>query len=193
MFLDYNNAILDQCTCGFPDVTSRTGSGLGHSNSVTTRLFPDMKFGCSGTVVRVSMAGEMRAGWQDPKIQIWRENNTHPDIYYKSGPDIKFENSVCLGNLNRNQRPQGVFHCILSEVAYVSVQTGDILGLELPPTDDDDFEPYFTSEGPMSYVFQQQLNSIVNLSEAHSVTNDLPQINLLVVLGNLLPTPNTHS
>ena len=139
------------------------------------------------------MAGEMGAGWQDPKIQVWRENDTHPDIYYKSGHDVMFANSVCLRNLNRTQKPQGVFHCILSEVARVSVQPGDILGLELHPTDDADFETYFTNGSQMSYVFQQQLNSIVNLSEAHSVTNDLPQINLLVVLGNLLPTPNTHS
>ena len=99
------------------------------------------------------------------------------------------DSSVCLRNLNRNQRPQGVFHCILSEVAYVSVQPGDILGLELPPTDDADFETYFTNGSQMSYVFQQQLNSIVNLSEAHSVTKDIPQISLQVVLGNLPPTP----
>ena len=138
------------------------------------------------------MAGGMRNGQQDPKIQVWRENETQSDVYYKPGLDIMFENSssVCT---SFNEEPAGVFHCILSEVAYVSVQPGDILGLELPPTDDADFETYFTSEGPMSYVFQQQLNSTVNLSEAHSVTNDLPQINLLVVLGILPPTSHTHT
>ena len=134
------------------------------------------------------MAGEMGAGWQDPKIQVWRENDTHPDIYYKSGHDVMFANSVCLRNLNRTQKPEGVFHCILSEVSYVSVRPGDILGLELPPADDDGFEPYFTSGGPMNYVFQDQLSSVeVNLSEAHSVSHHLPLINLLVVLGILPP------
>ena len=127
------------------------------------------------------MAGGMRNGQQDPKIQVWRENETQSDVYYKPGLDIMFENSssVCT---SFNEEPAGVFHCILSEVAYVSVQPGDILGLELPPTDDDGFEPYFTSGGPMNYVFQEQLSSVVNLSEAHSESSHhLPLISLLVV------------
>ena len=137
------------------------------------------------------MAGRWRGGQQSPKIQVWRVNETYSNVYYKSGPDVVFENSVCVRNIN--QQPAGVFHCILSEVSYVSVRPGDILGLELPPADDDGFEPYFTSGGPMNYVFQDQLSSVeVNLSEAHSVSHHLPLINLLVVLGILPPTCLIH-
>ena len=170
-----------ECTSGFPDVVLREGSGRG-DNEVTTRLFPDMRFGCSGTIVRLIAAVVDRNGQQVPKVQIWRENNTQPGVYYKAGPDIPVfeDSSICV----RHRLSSGIFRCTLNESAQVSVQPGDILGLELPPTNDDDFDIYFVSGGPMNYVFEEQLKSaIINISEAHSITNDLPQITLLVMLG----------
>ena len=176
----------DQCTSGFPDVASREGNGRGDSSNVVTRLFPDMRFGCGGTIVRLTVAGRVVNRQQNPKIQVWRENKTQSDVYFKPGSDIILERFT---SCDRNRLPQipsgsGVYHCTLTEAAQVSVQPGDILGLELPPTSSHSFEIYFTSGGPMNYVFQRQLFSTVDLSERVFVTKDLPQISLLVVLGN---------
>ena len=59
----------------------------------------------------------------------------------------------------------------------VSVQPGDILGLEIPSTNDDDFDIWFTKGGPTNYVFDSQLNSTVDRSENNTIAvQQLPQI-----------------
>ena len=123
----------------------------------------------------------VKNGQQGPKIQIWRENDTSSGLYYKPGPDILISNSSC----EDFTLSEGICRCTLSESARVSVQPGDILGLEIPPTNDDDYEVLFTTNnGSETYVFQRQLSSTVNFSEADSVTNNLvPQITFLVILG----------
>ena len=163
---------------------STAGEGQGNSSNVTTQLFPNLTFGCNGTIVRLTVAvgvkNETRE--QGPKIQIWRENETGSDrLYYKPGPDIVISNSSCENFI----LSEGIFRCTLNESARVSVQPGDILGLEIPPTNDDDYEVLFTtSDGSETYVFQRQLSSTVNLSEADDVTNSLvPQITFLVTVG----------
>ena len=135
--------------------------------------------------MRFTVAVVDRSGQQSPKLQIWRPNDTQsPGIYYKTGPDIPiFErNPMCL----RRQLSGGIFRCTLNEDFQVSVQTGDILGLELPPEIDDDFDIYFTEQEPMNYVFEEMLTSTANLSEANRVTSHTPQINFTVMLGNII-------
>ena len=149
---------------------------------MTTRLFPELKFGCSGKIVRFTVAVVNRSGQQKPKIQIWRLNDTQlSDTYFKSGLDIPIVNNsaVCL----RHQRSDRIFRCTLNEAYQVSVQPGDILGLELPPEIDDDFDIYFTEPGPENYVVEGRLTSTANLSEASRITSHMPQINFTVILG----------
>ena len=174
----------DQCTSGFPDVVSPEGSGQGDLNNVTTRLFPDLKFGCSGKIVRFTVAVVNRNGQQRPKLQTWRPIGTQLGVYYKPGPDIPILDSspMCL----RDRRGGGIFRCTLNETFQVSVQPGDIIGLELPPQNDDDFDIYFTEQGPENYVFEDRLTSTVNLSEVNRVTSHMPQINFTVTLGNMV-------
>ena len=102
-------------------------------------------------------------------------------LYYKTGRDIPIvdSNEVCL----RDRIGGQVFRCTLNEAYQVSVQPGDILGLELPPEIDDDFDIFFTEHGPENYVFEGSLTSPANLSEADRVTNHMPQINFTVMLG----------
>ncbi len=97
----------DQCISGFPDVVSPEGSGQGDPNKVTTRLFPEMRFGCSGNIVRFTVAVVNRNGQQSPKIQIWRVNNSEFDVYYKIGPDIPIVDGspTCL----RDELGGGIF------------------------------------------------------------------------------------
>ena len=69
------------------------------------------------------------------------------------------------------------FWCILRDYYRVSVQFGDILGLELPATNSD--EILFTSGGPINYIFRHpnQLDPNANLSLTGSSTaQQLPQI-----------------
>ncbi len=175
---------LDQCTSGFPDAVSPDGSftGQGDSTKVTTWLFPDLRFGCSGTIVRMIVAVVNRGGRGVPKIQIWRENENQYGVYCKAYPDIPIidNSSVCV----RHRLSGGRFRCTLSDHYQLSVQSGDILGLELPPRNDDDFDIYFTPGGPTSYIFEGKLDSTVNISEAtYNKSNYLPQISLVVTLG----------
>ena len=136
--------------------------------------------------MRFTVAVVDRNGQQRPKLQIWRPiSDTESNVYYKPGPDTSiFERSpMCLrGRLNG-----GIFRCTLNETYQnlMSVQPGDILGLELPPEDDTDFDIYFTEQGPENYVFEESLASSVNLSEANIVTLHMPQINFMVMLGKL--------
>ena len=174
----------DQCTgSGFPDIVSPNGGiSQGDTNNVTTRLFPELKFGCSGKIVRFTVAVVNRSGQQKPKIQIWRLNGTQlSDTYYKSGLDIPIvdNSAVC----RRHRLSSGIFRCTLNEAYQVPVQPGNILGLELPPKINDNFDIYFIEPGPLNYVFEGSLTSTANLSEASQVTSHMPQINFTVMLG----------
>ena len=164
-------------------------SGRGLWNKVTTRLFPDLKFGCFGTIVEVTAAAVDNSRAQDPKVQIWRENKTQPGLYHNIASDLplnRSQSAPCYRSIY-NSAGTGLFQCILNEDHRISVQPGDFLGLEIPPLNDDDLEIYFKVGGPTNLVFEGQLNSIIDLSatEPHFITKDEPQITFLVVLGKM--------
>jgi hypothetical protein len=178
-------------------VPGAPGETLGSSNVATTAalLFPNLIFGCSGTIVRLTIAvadnyiSEER-GESAPKIQIWKENQS----LYKSGPEILISNSSCV-DLTLNE---GILQCTLSEAARVSVQPGDILGLEIPPitVGHNGYKILFkASNEPTAHIFlhHQDEPSTVNqydLSEADDITSQLPQIIPLVILGNYVYIPH---
>ena len=179
-------ASIDQCTSGFPDVSPNENlNGQGDNTKVTTQLFPDLRFGCIGTIVRMVVAVDNKRGQHSPKLQIWREDKAQTGIYHRQGAEIQIidDNPACI----RDRRSHDVFRCTLNEMYYISVQPGDILGLELPPRKDVDFDIYFTPGGPTSYIFEGKLNSTVNISEAADESNYLPQISLVVILGMIKP------
>ena len=133
--------------------------------------------------MRLIVAVELGNGQLQSKIQIWRENTNLAGVYYKpnSNSDIPLtsNNSVCLDTTQLHRR----FQCTLTDSARVFVQPGDILGLELPPTDETALKIILNDDETKNYVFQGQLSSTVSLSEADDVTSDQPQISLLVALG----------
>ena len=169
---------------GFPelDTLSPDRNRLWNRTKVITQLFPGMKFGCSGTIVRLRARATMdqmkSIGMRVPKVQIWRKNKNR---YFKQGPDIPVvgNTSVCI----RDRHDGNIFRCTLTEAFQVSVQPGDILGLELPPQNNDGFDIYFKTGGQLNYVFEGPVNCTVNISKAARQSYDLPQINLVVVLG----------
>jgi hypothetical protein len=149
-------------------------------------MFPEMKFGCFGTIVRFTAAvwdsSPWPYGWRDPKIQIWREDKTQPGLYHKISSNVQIQrsNPPCY---QRNYS-DSIFQCTLREDFCISVQPGDFLGLEIPSINNDDLVIHFKAGGPTNLVFQGQLGSTVDLfTEPHNITNYEPQITFLVVLG----------
>ena len=141
-------------------------------NSVTTHLIPDMNFIYPATIVGFIVAGRNFIREPHSKIQIWRQNSSHPGVYYRVEPDIIFHRDmVCVSSF---QVVNNVVLCILNDDYRVSVQPGDFIGLELPQTSDDR-EVYFTSGGPINYVFQGELNSTIELNDT-DFTQLQPQI-----------------
>ena len=158
---------------------------------MNTRLIPEMTFGCNGTIVGYKVvASSDQNGTLHSKIQIWRPNTTTQGLYHKLPSDIPIlhtdpTSSPCVRSTYSNSTLQ----CTLSESAQVRVQSGDILGLELPPTDNDRREIYFTSGGPRNLVFQRNLSSVsvIKESEADYMMNDTLLITFLVAIGNHSP------
>ena len=170
---------------GFPDKVSAEGNGRGITNNFTTRLFPNMTFGCNGTIVRMIVAVENRYGRRQlyPKLQIWREDEAQTGNYHRQGADIQIikDNPMCLDD----QRDGEIFRCTLNENFQIPVRPGDILGLELPPENLVEFDIYFKpAGGTLNCIFDGKLNSTANISEAVCQSYDLPQINLVVILGS---------
>ena len=137
-----------------------------------------MNFTCSRIIVAFTFAGTNRlGGQQDPMIQIWRENSSQPGSgYYKIGYPIPVNISsvACADGLP--SLDTRFYLCILNREYQILVQPGDILGLEIAPMNNDDFDIWFTRGGPTNYVFNKQLNSTIDLSEATTTVPQLPQI-----------------
>jgi hypothetical protein len=151
-----------------------------------------MNFTCNYTIITgFTFAGINRNnGRQDPKIQIWRENISQPAIYYKIGPAIAVNNSddqfgACDDGLPKLANRSRTFWCILKKEYQIYIQSGDILGFELPPINDDDFDILFTRGGPTNYIFQKLLNSnsTVELSNHQASKLQLPQITFSFTSG----------
>ena len=163
------------------------GGKKGRQNGIQTRLIPNMRFSCRGTITGFTVGGRRRSRAQDPKIQVWRENKAQCGFYSKPVPDITIsENSNVCGNVTRSTtQVTRVFHCALRASAHVSVLPGDILGIELPPTNDDRFGLYFTNNGEtVNYIFNQQLAShTVELAKRKSIARLQPQITLDIMSG----------
>ena len=158
----------------------------------TTRLIPEMSFTCNGTIVGFTVAGRQLSGRStDPIIQVWRENSSQPDVYYKTSTGIVIDEVVCAQTsiVFRGSNDDRVLQCNLNEANQVSVQDGDIFGLKLPQRDNSTFRLTFASvsRGPTNHVFDEQdLSSpAVLCNAANSMSQELPQIVLQVQSGIL--------
>lgn len=125
-----------------------------------------MKFTCSGTIVGWTVAGRQRGGGtQYPKLQVWREDSSRRDYYNKQGRDIQVDAQGSACELITQTCGQ-VFQCRLRSTNRVTVQSGDILGVELPPKDNSSgFDLYFISVPNTQdhYIFRRQLDSSVRI------------------------------
>lgn len=122
------------CTRGFPgnSLVSEINNYMRSSESTVTLLIPAMNFTCNVTIAGFAVAGTSLNRGLHSQLQIWRKNNSQNSVYYKAG------------NIIVNTSPGGgicaswlmivgiTYWCTLFEVSQLSVQPGDILGLQLP-------------------------------------------------------------
>ena len=177
-------------TNGFP---SRLIYNVNFPAGPSTRIIPEMNFACNGTIVGYTAALRWQPGHQlqGPTIQVWRKNTTIPGSYYKTSVYIAINNASCDGGLINSNASMEVFHCSLKPTTRVSVQPGDILGLELPvkhnrltfarvssgPTN---YMTLFNMKGRFSII---DAGALLNSRQHDNVTRALPQINLEVESG----------
>jgi hypothetical protein len=179
-------------TSGFP---SRLIYNVSLRAGPYTRLIPEMNFACNGVITGYTAALRNRNGDQDPVIQIWRKNPSQPGSYYKTSLGIAIENALCVDGLTEvaSGHRVTVFHCNLDQTRVsVSVQAGDILGLELPAGDNDDIRLAFArvSSGPTNYVFDTSESQLSMYSRAllmpDRIVRELPQITLEIGSGKYI-------
>ena len=166
---------VSQCTAG----CTREQQG-GQISEGTTHIIPDMSFTCNGTVTYWRAAGEFRTNGNakiNSVLSIWRSNE--PGTYDRIE---RVELGIC-GTGDQAPLVMGmtnVYECTLLQTERVSVQPGDIVGIELPLRNDAKFRLHFDNTngaGPANYVFNnhntpQTLDSFTR--------RDQPQISLTV-------------
>ena len=159
----------------------QNGREMGYLSTSSRSLIPGMNFTCNGKITDVTIGGrgEMLPGKkrnQRIKLRIWKENATEPGVYHKSDKAIVLEPSICQSN--NSQR----YICQLSDRMQVSVERGDILGIEVPPRNRADFELYSVSApGLTNYIFSgTDLPPMVNLCDRINETEVRPLIMLRI-------------
>lgn len=156
------------------------GQARGLANTIETRIVPDKEFNCCGTITGWRMAGRAGPGTQFPVLQIWRKNNNTCGEYSRTGQSVIMENSVPSQQVDCD-----VIEHTLNERDRISVQPGDVIGVELPPLFDQAFQVLFEPGGELNYVYKQQLPDTVELQgpTLSSAFREQPLIDLRVTPG----------
>ena len=167
------------CTTGFPSpnsLTDCTGCNI-LGNQPATRIIPDMRFTCTGTITEWRARGFRSSGDMYPTLGIWRERSSGSETYDRVA-------TIELGTCGSGVEAAGtnsVFECTLPENLRVSVQPGDIAGVRTDSTSNLLFGLFFRS-GSDVYVFDPDV-STVTLSQSNSVDQNQPQISLTVEMA----------
>ena len=139
---------------------------------MTTLLIPEMNFTCNTSIIiGFIVAGRDLGNTPHSRVQIWRKN--YSSLYYRVGA-VSVHEDVCVA---MQEIADDTFLCILQDNSRIPVQPEDILGLELPATENDKI--LFTNGGPTNYIFKHpdQLDTNINLSlNRGSIAQQLPQI-----------------
>ena len=174
------------CTMGFPPASLTEcfvpDGRQCHSESPSLHvLYPQMKITCNGTIVRWRAAGEetfLLTGTNrdlNTVLSIWRERGA--EIYERVGI---FTLGFC-GNGFAVEGSDSVFECMLPQSSRVSVQTGDIIGVERMTTSLG-FQILYrrTASGTRVRANIVQGSSRVRLIDSDVILTDEPQISLTV-------------
>ena len=168
------------CTMEFlADVSDCSCDTKEIGTSSTTWIVPGMSFTCSGTVTHWRAAGVFRTGGNaviNSILSVWRERSSEPGSYDRVGG---IELRICGSGV---QSPlvmgtSNVYECTLPQSERVSVQPGDIVGIELSEQTRARFRIYFDNDGGSpNYIFNQGSPQTVNLNENNRIESARPQI-----------------
>ena len=154
-----------------------------HSESPSLHvLYPQMKITCNGTVVRWRAAGEetfLLAGTNrnlNTVLSIWRERGAESQLYERVGI---FTLGFC-GNGFAVEGSDSVFECMLPRGSRVSVQTGDIVGVERMTSLGFQILYRRTASGTRVRANIVQGSSRVRLIDSDAILTDEPQISLTI-------------
>ena len=148
-----------------------------------------MNFTCNGTITHWRAAGRFRNRMDDtinPVLSIWRERSSELGTYDRVDTGIE------LGRCgDEEQAPSvigmsNVYECNLTQSERVTVQPGDVIGIELPTRRDTRFRLNFDDNngGPINYEFRgHDVDNVSSFTLSHSsfTSQDQPQISLTVV------------
>ena len=142
-----------------------------------------MNITCNGVITGYTAALRQQSGEQDRPIilQLWRKKFSQPDTYHKMNSQIAIDEILCMDGLTEVLGE--VFHCNLdrNNIMLVSVQPGDILGLQSSERHADDIMLGFAkvSSGPTNYMVDEGFFSpAATSSTASMISSELPQIAL---------------
>ena len=142
-----------------------------------TILIPDMKFTCKGTILQVTVPADYipKTSNQDIMVQIWRQNSgTVTGGSYSRVGKIALP-SMCINNtLMPRMFHDDVYDCVLKETIADSifVESGDIVGIELPPPLESDVAELKLSVAECvvsSYILDDSLSSTIDLSDDENI------------------------
>ena len=177
---------IGKCIRGFPDIPVSEVGDRTRNTKLITLLIPEMNFTRNASIVGFIVTGRSLSGGSHSKVQFWRMNNSQNSAAYYRVGNVSLHVHTSSGGVCITRTVVGnTLLCILHDNLQVSIQPGDIFGLELPRTGTD--EIWFTNGGPVNHVFEHQLGSYANLSDNGSYSNaqQLPQIILNFTSGKL--------
>lgn len=152
-----------------------------------TRIIPEMYFTCYGTIVKWRAAGLYNNGSMnqhdtDTMLVIWRERDNQTQTYDRIA-------TIELGTCGSVDSPlvkgtSNVYECDLPESLRVTVQPGDIAGVEVANRGKYRFRVYFViGGGPVNYEVKGRLLTFTRselLNDSIRRFSDQPQILLNV-------------
>ena len=180
------------CTMGFPTTVpdcTADNCVIKGSDTLTTLVIPEMSFTCLGTVTGWRVAGEIHGGDKNSFLIIWRERSNEPGTYDRVN---RTELGIC-GDGSSVTGISNVYECTLPQDERVSVQPGDIVGMQLPEVNNVRFQLYFNSNnGPTNYIFNHRSSPTINLNNSPELDQFGPQISLTVETTSITQIPMTE-
>ena len=165
--------------CTLDDCRTREADG----SRAITLIIPDMIFTCSGTVTGWRAAGVFRTAGSartNSVLSIWRERSNEPSTYDRIDPGIELGRCGSEDPAPSVIGMSNVYECSLPQSERVSVQPGDVVGVELPGRTRVRFRLYFDNSGrSTNYIFSQSLQTF-NLDQNDGTELAQPQISLTI-------------
>lgn len=164
----------------------RTSSRNG---GYSTRIIPDLRVTCNGTLTGWRAAGEATNRDTSPLLQIWRMMEGQQERYQREGESIALGSCDGTNELQELSANSRYYECTLE--TPVSVKAGDIVGLVLPRERDTSFKLYFTDDNIINYVYNfHPLIVFPDTSQRGSrrqrVKSGLPLMTLIIEQGKIM-------